>query len=79
MTFADAAGKAETRAVDGVFLCIGGQPHTEWCSREHVLTDNAGYILTGQDLLAKASAGLLAARARSAPARDEPGRALRGG
>jgi thioredoxin reductase (NADPH) len=52
VTFADAAGKAETRAVDGVFLCIGGRPHTDWCSREHVLTDPAGYILTGQDLLA---------------------------
>ena len=51
VTFADAAGKAERRAVDGVFLCIGGRPHTEWCPREHVLTDSAGYILTGQDLL----------------------------
>ena len=51
VTFADSAGKAETRAADGVFLCIGGQPHTDWCSREHVLTDAAGYILTGQDLL----------------------------
>ena len=52
MTFAHAGGKAETEPVDGVFLCIGGSPHTEWCSREHVLTDSAGYILTGQDLLA---------------------------
>jgi len=34
------------------FLCIGGRPHTDWCPREHVLTDSAGYILTGQDLLA---------------------------
>jgi thioredoxin reductase (NADPH) len=51
VTFADAGGKSETRAVDGVFLCIGGTPHTEWCSREHVLTDSAGYILTGRDLL----------------------------
>jgi len=51
VTFADAAGKAETEAVDAVFLCIGGNPHTEWCPAEHVLTDAAGYILTGQDLL----------------------------
>jgi thioredoxin reductase (NADPH) len=49
-TFADSAGKAETRPVDGVFLCIGGSPHSEWCSREHVLTDEKGYILTGQDM-----------------------------
>jgi thioredoxin reductase (NADPH) len=51
VTFADASGKADTRAVDAVFLCIGGSPHTDWCSREHVATDSAGYILTGQDLL----------------------------
>jgi len=51
VTFEDAAGKAETQAVDGVFLCIGGKPHTDWCSREHVMTDQAGYILTGQDLV----------------------------
>jgi thioredoxin reductase (NADPH) len=50
-TFTDSAGKTETRAVNGVFLCIGGRPHTDWCPREHVLTDAAGYILTGQDLL----------------------------
>jgi thioredoxin reductase (NADPH) len=50
VTFADSSGKDETRAVDGVFLCIGGRPHTEWCSREHVLTDARGYILTGQDM-----------------------------
>jgi thioredoxin reductase (NADPH) len=51
VTFADGAGKAEMRAMDAVFLCIGGSPHTEWCSREHVLTDSRGYILTGQDLV----------------------------
>ncbi len=56
VTFADSAGNAETRPVDGVFLCIGGQPHTDWCSREHVFTDSAGFILTGQDLLAKGEA-----------------------
>jgi thioredoxin reductase (NADPH) len=52
VTFADAAGRAETQDVDGVFLCIGGTPNTDWCPREHVLTDAAGYILTGQDVLA---------------------------
>src|SRR5438034_1518284 len=50
VTFGDAAGKAETRELGSVFLCIGGRPHTEWCSREHVLTDDRGFILTGQDL-----------------------------
>jgi thioredoxin reductase (NADPH) len=51
VTFTDSGGKSETRAIDGVFLCIGGKPHTEWCPREYVLTDGKGYILTGQDLL----------------------------
>jgi thioredoxin reductase (NADPH) len=50
-TFTDSAGTAETQAVNGVFLCIGGRPYTDWCPREHVLTDAAGYILTGQDLI----------------------------
>jgi thioredoxin reductase (NADPH) len=50
VTFADSTGKSETRRVDGVFLCIGGNPRTEWCSREHVLTDARGYILTGRDM-----------------------------
>ena len=54
VTFADSGGASETRTVDGVFLCIGGDPHTEWCSREHVLTDDRGYILTGPDLRGQA-------------------------
>jgi thioredoxin reductase (NADPH) len=54
VTFADSSGASETRTVDGVFLCIGGDPHTEWCSREHVLTDDRGYILTGPDLRGQA-------------------------
>jgi thioredoxin reductase (NADPH) len=52
VTFTDSADTAETQAIDGVFLCIGGRPHTEWCPREHVFTDSRGYILTGQDLVA---------------------------
>jgi thioredoxin reductase (NADPH) len=52
-TYTDSSGRSETQAVDGVFVCIGGRPHTEWCPREHVLTDSKGYILTGQDLPTK--------------------------
>jgi thioredoxin reductase (NADPH) len=51
VTVTDNAGNARTEPADAVFLCIGGLPHTAWCPREHVLTDAAGYILTGQDLL----------------------------
>jgi thioredoxin reductase (NADPH) len=57
VTFADSAGKSETRAIDAVFACIGGRPNTDWCPREHVLTDKRGYILTGQDLLTKGELG----------------------
>lgn len=52
VTYTSSDGNSNTKTVDGVFLCIGGAPHTEWCSREHVLTDKRGFILTGQDLLA---------------------------
>ena len=51
VTFADAAGNTRTDTVDALFLCIGGRPHTGWCSAKNVLTDAAGYILTGQDLV----------------------------
>jgi thioredoxin reductase (NADPH) len=51
VTFADSGGRSETRPMDGLFLCIGGTPHTDWCQREHVFTDSAGFILTGQDLI----------------------------
>jgi thioredoxin reductase (NADPH) len=50
VTFADSSGNSETRELGSVFLCVGGRPHTEWCSREHVLTDDRGFILTGRDL-----------------------------
>ena len=55
VTFADAAGNARTDSVDAVFLCLGGRPHTGWCSAKNVLTDAAGYILTGQHLLVEGS------------------------
>ncbi len=51
VTFADDAGKAETRPVRALFICIGGRPHTAWCPAEGILTDAAGYIVTGTDLL----------------------------
>jgi thioredoxin reductase (NADPH) len=52
VTYAAADGTSGTENVNAVFLCIGGSPHTDWCEREHVLTDGNGYILTGRDLIA---------------------------
>jgi thioredoxin reductase (NADPH) len=44
-------GTAERRDVRALFICIGGRPRTAWCADNGVLTDAAGYILTGPDLL----------------------------
>jgi thioredoxin reductase (NADPH) len=41
----------ERRPARAAFICIGGTPHTDWCAAAGVLTDPAGYILTGPDLL----------------------------
>jgi thioredoxin reductase (NADPH) len=51
VSFADEDGKEETRPTRALFICIGGVPHTGWCPAEGVVTDPAGYILTGPDLL----------------------------
>ena len=34
-----------------VFICIGGVPHTDWARHANLLTDAAGYLVTGRDLL----------------------------
>jgi thioredoxin reductase (NADPH) len=51
VSFADEDGKEKTRPTRALFICIGGVPHTGWCPAEGVVTDPAGYILTGPDLL----------------------------
>jgi thioredoxin reductase (NADPH) len=51
VSFADEDGKEETRPTRALFICIGGVPHTGWCPAEGVVTDSAGYSLTGPDLL----------------------------
>lgn len=43
---------AETeRRAQALFLCIGGTPRTGWAAGSGVLTDSAGFLLTGPDLL----------------------------
>ncbi len=51
VTIADDAGRSEERPAQALFLCIGGTPRTEWAADSGVLTDAAGFILTGPDLL----------------------------
>ena len=34
-----------------LFLCLGGIPHTEWAEEVGIVRDEAGYLVTGPDLL----------------------------
>ena len=50
--------------IKGLFVCIGGVPHTDWATQAGIIRDEAGYLLTGPDLLEdRPSSPFLAARA----------------
>jgi thioredoxin reductase (NADPH) len=51
VTITDAAGTSEQVKVRALFLCIGGVPRTEWAAHAGVRLNEAGYVLTGPDLL----------------------------
>lgn len=34
-----------------LFVCIGGSPNTEWAKDTNIIRDEAGYLVTGSDLL----------------------------
>jgi thioredoxin reductase (NADPH) len=51
VTLADAGGGAEHVAAGALFLCLGGVPHTGWADGAGVRLNDAGYVLTGPDLL----------------------------
>jgi thioredoxin reductase (NADPH) len=44
----------ESKAIETrrLFVCIGGQPHTDWAVEVGVARDEAGYLITGPDLQA---------------------------
>ena len=44
------AGTVTTEAAHALFICIGGQPRTEWADEDGVRTDAQGYLVTGRDL-----------------------------
>jgi thioredoxin reductase (NADPH) len=46
-----ATGEAREIETHWLFVCIGGLPQTEWAIEAGVIRDEAGYILTGPDLL----------------------------
>jgi thioredoxin reductase (NADPH) len=51
VTIEEAGGRVEQLPADGLFLCIGGVPRTEWAAATGVRLDDHGYVLTGPDLL----------------------------
>jgi thioredoxin reductase (NADPH) len=42
--------KAQTYPTHWVFVCIGGNPRTEWAASAGIQRDEGGYLLTGVDL-----------------------------
>jgi thioredoxin reductase (NADPH) len=44
-------GESRTYETRRLFVCIGGVPHTEWAIDAGVRRDEAGYLVTGPDLL----------------------------
>ncbi|MCI1030886.1 thioredoxin reductase (NADPH) [Raoultella sp. BIGb0149] len=44
------SGGKSRHACSRLFVCIGGQPNTDWASETHILRDSEGYLLTGSDL-----------------------------
>jgi thioredoxin reductase (NADPH) len=39
-----------------LFVCIGGAPNTEWAKDTAIVRDEAGYLVTGPDLLRQGGA-----------------------
>lgn len=44
-------GEERTVETRWLFLCLGGLPHTQWAAEVGIVRDEAGYLVTGPDLL----------------------------
>jgi len=44
-------GETQTLETGWLFVCIGGEPHTQWAVEAGITRDEAGYLVTGPDLL----------------------------
>ena len=44
-------GSVQTVETQRLFVCIGGVPNTEWAVDTNIIRDEAGYLITGSDLL----------------------------
>jgi thioredoxin reductase (NADPH) len=47
----DGGGRTERRDAAALFLCIGGVPRTRWAEGGGIRTNDAGFLVTGPDLL----------------------------
>jgi thioredoxin reductase (NADPH) len=46
-----ASGQSRTVATSWLFVCIGGEPQTQWATDVGIVCDAGGYLVTGPDLL----------------------------
>ncbi|MBE7380238.1 MAG: FAD-dependent oxidoreductase [Leptolyngbya sp. SIO1E4] len=46
-------GSVQQAETQHLFICIGGVPNTEWAKDTDIIRDDAGYLITGPDLLNK--------------------------
>jgi thioredoxin reductase (NADPH) len=44
-------GEQQTFETRWLFVCIGGVPHTSWAEEVGIIRDEAGYLVTGPDLM----------------------------
>jgi thioredoxin reductase (NADPH) len=44
-------GKTQSLPTKGLFICIGGAPQTDWATQAGITRDEAGYLVTGPDML----------------------------
>jgi thioredoxin reductase (NADPH) len=44
-------GESRRVAASWLFVCIGGEPQTQWASEVGIVRDAGGYLITGPDLL----------------------------
>jgi len=70
ITVRDRKTGEQTRLPTGhVFVCIGGQPNSDWARDTSIVRDAAGYLVTGQDLLVP---GIAETRYRDWPLKRPP-------
>ncbi len=43
-------GDTQTVDTNHIFLCLGGEPHTQWAADVGIVRDEEGYLVTGPDL-----------------------------